>query len=267
MFEEKLLNFYEKKLNLWNLIYKHLLKSLIVVFCSLIFVGIVVFWVLYVNLGLEDSMYHFVYFIYFVAYISLSMFILNEFIVVPAQSFSIKEYGITFKSSDWRVFIYFIIRSYLYEEKILVHDNNSLNKDSLEFLIKSLEKRKEEVEKYNIFTVLSTCWGIFFLFSMPVWSGFNSWIFNHGGFEDLSDAVAYFVLMISFIAMLVFSIWMPFKMNFLDDILNKQSSKISFLITALSTIRFALDNSNYIRTEKRSVIKKGVIKSIIKKNI
>ncbi|MHA7108453.1 hypothetical protein ACW0JX_29270 (plasmid) [Bacillus sp. C-3-6] len=270
MFEEQLLSFYEKNLSLWNLVYKHFFKNLIIVACSLTIGGIVVFGLLYINFGLRNGMYDYIYIylIYISVYISLSMFILYEFIVYPAELFSTNKYGITFKSSNWRIFIYFIIRSYLFKERILVCDNEERNKNSLEFLIKSLEKRKETEEKQNILTTISTYGGIFFLFSIPVWSGLNAWIFNHGGINTLSDAVAYFLIMIVFISIAVFSIWMPLKTTVLDDLLRKKSSKISYLITALASIRFSLENPNYIRIEKRITIKHHEINLIIKeKNI
>ncbi|MCU5002927.1 hypothetical protein OCD70_22975 [Bacillus tropicus] len=269
MFEDKLLSFYKKNLSLWSLVYKHFLKSLIIVFCSVTFGGILIFRLLYVNLGLGNNMYDYtyIYLIYFFVYMGLCMFILYEFIVYPAEAFSIKKFGITFKSSDWRVFIYAIIQSYLFKERILVFDDKELNKNSLEFLIKSLEKRKEVEEKSNIITILSTFGGLFFLFSIPVWSGLNTWIFNHAGINTLSDAITYFFKMIILISIVVFSIWMPLKTTILDDLSRKKSSKISYLITALTSISFALENPNFIRIEKKTIIKHNAIKLIIEEKI
>lgn len=269
MFEEQLLSFYEKNLSLWNLVYKHFFKKLIIVAGSLAFGFIVVLGVIYINFGLGNNMYNYIYIylIYIFVYMGLSMFILYEFIVYPAELFSINQYGITFKSSDWRIFMYVIIQSYLFKERILVFDDKELNKNSLEFLIKSLEKRKEAEEKHNILATLSTYGGIFFLFSIPVWSGFNAWIFNHGGINTLSEAVAYFFTMIVLISIAVFSIWMPLKTTVLDDLFRKKSSKISYLITALASIRFALENPSYIRIEKRTTIKHHAINLIIKEKI
>ncbi|MGX5623659.1 hypothetical protein [Bacillus cereus] len=270
MFEEKLLFFYKKNLNLWNLVYKHFLKSLIIAAFSLTFGCFVVFRILYINFGFGNNMYNYtyIYLIYFFVYMGLCMFILYEFIVYPAEVFSINKYGITFKSNDWRVFIYLIIQTYLFKEKVLVFDDKELNKNSLEFLIKSLEKRKEAEEKNNIFTILSTFGGIFFLFSIPIWSGLNTWIFNHGGINTLSDAVGYFFTMIVFISILIFSVWMPLKMTVLDDLSRKKLSKISNLITDLTNISFTLENPKYIRIKKETIIKNNAIKLIIEeKNI
>lgn len=52
-----MLSFYEKNLSVWNLVYKHFLRNLIIVVCSLTIGDIVVFGLLYINVGIGHNMY------------------------------------------------------------------------------------------------------------------------------------------------------------------------------------------------------------------
>lgn len=266
MFEEQLLDFYLKKLNIWNLVYKDVRKQLF----SVVFIFVLVLTGFLVFIYLNNSFRKYILFdpfyaslLYFLAYMILFLICMYFFVFRLAISTCITKYNISFKSKHWKVFIYLMIQSYLYDRKILGSDPK-LNEKSLDFLINALKERKEEVNDLNLLNNLSSYFALFFLLAVPVWSAFNGWIYNHGGIDDLGKAIWYLATMISIIAILVFSIWMPIKVSLLEELFCRKSSKILYLIKALESIKFSLENPNYNRAEKPIVIKQSIINEIIK---
>lgn len=268
MFEEQLLDFYLKKLNIWNLVYKDVRKQLfsVVSIFVLVLTGFLVF--IYLNNSfrkyiLFDPFYASL--LYFLVYMILFIFCMYLFVFRLAISTCIIKYNISFKSKHWKVFIYLMIQSYLYDRKILGSDSK-LNEKSLDFLINALKERKEEVNELSLLNNLSSYFALFFLLAVPVWSAFNGWIYNHGGIDDLGKAIWYLATMISIIAISVFSIWMPIKVSLLEELFCRKSSKILYLIKALESIKFSLENPNYVKTETPGLIKQSIINSIVKEN-
>ncbi|MEH7787693.1 hypothetical protein V7332_30760, partial [Bacillus thuringiensis] len=146
------------------------------------------------------------------------------------------------------------------------NNDSNFNEESLKFLIQILKERKEETEKLNVLRILSSYGSLFFLFTIPVWSAFNSWVYNHE-LKTSSEAIQYLLMMGFLVFMSVFLILMPLKKFFLEELFGRKSSKISNLIKALENINFSLKNSYHIKSERSSVIKQSTIDFLIKDNI
>ncbi|PEX07121.1 hypothetical protein COD78_18060 [Bacillus cereus] len=264
-FELELFDFYSKKLSKWNLVYKYVLKNII--FLVATFISIAVLVIIILNIFIEndiefDSFY--LYMIFFFVHMFLFLVCMHYVVVKPAILISVNKYNISFKSKQWQVFICLIVQSYLFKKELLNNDPK-FNEESLQFLIKVLKEKKEETEKLNVLKLLSSYGSLFFLFTIPVWSAFNSWVYNHE-IKTSAEAIQYLLMLGFLIFMSVFLIWMPFKKNFLEELFSKESSKISDLIKALENINFSLRNSCHIKSAKSVVIKQSTIDSIIKGN-
>ncbi|PEL51085.1 hypothetical protein [Bacillus toyonensis] len=265
-FESELFDFYSKKLSKWDLVYKYVLRNIIIVFTIFIFIAFLV--ILCLNAFVENDMVFdsfYIYYICFFIYMISFMLCMYYFVVKPAILISINKYNISFKSKNWQAFICLIIQSYLFKKKLLNNDSK-FNEESLQFLIQVLKERKEETEKLNVLKLLSSYGSLFFLFTIPVWSGFNSWVYNNE-IKTSTEAIQYLLMMAFLIFMSVFFIWMPLKKNLLEELFSKKSTKISHLIKSLENINFSLKNSCHNKSEKRYVIKQSTIDFIIKENI
>ncbi|MHA4046552.1 hypothetical protein [Bacillus cereus] len=257
MFEEQLLNFYFKKISMWNLVYRYIWVNLLMfglIFISSLGIGLFVLRFDFVSpLILLISIF---------IYIVLMSLCFGFIVIKPAISISKKKYNISFKSDHWRNFIYSILRSYLFQKEILVSDPVKDEK-TLKFLINALKKRKEDAEKYSFLKVMANHMALFFLLWIPIWSGFHTWMYKNFALT-WKDAVYYFIGCTGLVVFIVFSCWLPFRKNILEEISNRKSGKISYLIKALESINFSLENPNYNRAEKPIVIKQSIINEIIK---
>lgn len=263
LFENKLLDFYRKRMTIWALVFKPIRKR----FTCYIVVQLLVLmtWVTsitYDSNNLSEKDFWFIG--YFIAFEVILFFSFGFIIFRPAKNKLFNKYKIELYGEEWEPFRLLVLKDFLIQEKIIngKNDAKSKKKDelSLDFCIERLEKRFERRKKTRILTILSSYSAMFIGFVVPVWAAFNNWVYSKTGFVTMGQAFGYLVIVI-FLVISVFILFIFFKHFFVEDLLQWEDQRIFYLIEMLQSIKFSLNHFDYLGSfEKEDHIKESITK-------
>ncbi|EJR43648.1 hypothetical protein BW899_04515 [Bacillus mycoides] len=268
LIENQLLDFYKSKLTSWNLIYKPIAVQYRI--SKSIFTIITLFFIAFYLYSLFSGNNNttltapVTYLIIYCLIVIILFQLFKKIVIYPAQEQALKKYKINVKSPYWNESISLIIKSFLIQNNILNGDPKTDEK-TLDFLIDIFHKRIEHLEKKGWATILSTYGGLSLLFIIPAWTALNQWINNPTNkiFNDVSQAIGYFLGISSLILIIIFFIWAPIRQGVLEEMFSSQLKDTRHLTQALENIRLAIHTPAYYQKIESKIMQPQIIDSII----
>jgi len=269
LIENQLLDFYKNKLTSWNLIYKpislkyKIFKSIFAII-SLIFIGLYLYAVFSTNNNKTILYNPFVHLTIYCLIVLTFFQLFKKTVMIPAQNQAYKKYKIEVKSPYWNESISLIIKSFLTQNNILTGKPETDEK-TLDFLIDIFHNRIDQLEKKGWASILSTYGGLALLFIIPAWTALNQWINNpiNKIFNDVSQAIGYFLGISSLILIIIFFIWAPIRQGVLEEMFSSQLKDTRHLTQALENIRLAIHTPAYYQKIESKIMQPQIIDSII----
>ncbi|MED3924360.1 hypothetical protein P4594_04640 [Priestia megaterium] len=275
MLENRLLFFYRSRLSYWNLIGKFLWKKILLTAILNILFGTAIY--LVIKIFPNNLKNDVVYWISFILLIIMFLLSIAKIILKPSFAFSQKKYGVKYQTYQWDLFLCAIIKAYLIKKNIYIDNkvidseiNNEKTKkteETFDFLIKRLEKQREQQQKGSFLNIYLTSSTIAFTIFIPVWAAFNTWLIREVDDIEFSLRYALTILFMTLTLVIFWKkiIWGDFLKGIMESILEPQLSKTFLLIEKLEIIKFSFKNPHYYKEIDDCLAdKKQVIDSIIK---
>ncbi|WP_165497489.1 MULTISPECIES: hypothetical protein [Bacillus cereus group] len=246
LIETQLIHFYKKRLSNFSLVFKRLTINIIITILA-----VTISTRFFLSHIVEESVHSAIGF--YILSVTVGVLLTYILLIRPHNIFTINEYNIKFRSTQWEAFRMLLLTKFLFSSNLL-NKSNTNNKENteqhikkLESLIDLLQNRLDNNKKENLLAALGSNINTAVIFLIPVWTAFNSQIFMH---KDLTIEQGLKRLLLILIIMMP-SIWFFFMFksaikdfNFFST--DKYLTDLIDILTQLKVI-LTLNNPNYLQ--------------------
>lgn len=249
---EKVLHFYKKGLNNWDLVFKYMKVSLLYFFI----LNLVLLGSLFYCLANKSFDFNLFALVFWAITLFSSMYF---FISRPVKKVIKSKFGISmtakvfapFSTSEWRTFRLAVLKTFLKQNDI----QNKLTTDELNRII----TKKAETQEGSYTPLIST--GIILSLFVPVWSAANTRFFK--SINDFNIGLA--TVMFAFFVIVIISMIIMYVKYFSNEFsfYHQEKARINSLINSLNIISFEMLLEENDSSRKSHVFQENIIEKVI----